>query len=81
MTLAEAVIKYQAGTPRRFRSKPSPRITKVAPFPWGGTKAHSPNLMTTKRVRPVTAISKEEQEQKEIEEARKCVRREEKDLN
>jgi targeting protein for Xklp2 len=71
MTLAEAVIKYQAGTPRRFRSKPSPRITKVAPFPWGGTKAHSPNLMTTKRVRPVTAISKEEQEQKEIEEARK----------
>ncbi|RZC40763.1 TPX2 and/or Mitofilin domain containing protein [Asbolus verrucosus] len=73
MSLAEAVNKFQAGTPKRFRSRPSPKINKIVPVPWGGTKAHSPKLMTTKRTRPVPAyvISKEEQERLELEEAKK----------
>ncbi|XP_063915012.1 targeting protein for Xklp2 homolog isoform X1 [Zophobas morio] len=71
LTLAEAVIKFQAGTPKRFRSKPSPKINKGLPMPWGGTQAHSPKLKTTARSRPVVAVSKDEQERLEMEEAKK----------
>ncbi|XP_001810875.2 targeting protein for Xklp2 [Tribolium castaneum] len=66
MTLAEAVNKFQAGTPKRFRSKP---LNSKAPL--GPTIPKTPKFLTNARVRPVTALSKEEQEERELEEARK----------
>ncbi|XP_044269910.1 targeting protein for Xklp2-like isoform X2 [Tribolium madens] len=64
MTLAEAVNKFQSGTPKRFRSKPNNKKLAL-------TKPHTPKFLTNTRVRPVTALSKQEQEEREFEEAKK----------
>nr|XP_023023023.1 targeting protein for Xklp2-like [Leptinotarsa decemlineata] len=73
LPMAEALKKFQNTTPERFRTKPkqnsfvrgnvSCKLTTTIP--------HTPNLKTTTRARPVEALSREEQEKIEFEEAQK----------
>lgn len=70
MTLAEQVFNFHAKTPKRFRTKGSP-IKKANALNLGVTIGQSPNLKTGQRIRPSTAISREEQEILMLEEAKK----------
>lgn len=67
--MAEAVRKFQSATPERFRSKPKTEpnnhIKSVRTIP------HSPHLISNKRNRPIHAISHDEQEKLDFQEARK----------
>ncbi|XP_056648313.1 targeting protein for Xklp2 homolog [Diorhabda sublineata] len=65
--MAEALIKFQNGTPKRFRVKP----VAVADNPLKATIPHSPKLKTSLRNRPLHAQSREELEQLALAEAKK----------
>lgn len=67
--MAEAVKRFQQHTPERFRSKP--KLGANHQFNAGRTVPHSPNLISNKRTRPIYAVSHEEQERRDFEEARK----------
>lgn len=67
--MAEAVKKFQQSTPERFRSKPKIEINHQSKL--GRTIPQSPHLISNKRTRPVCAISHEEQERMDFEEAQK----------
>lgn len=76
VSMAEAITKFQRGTPQRFHTKP--RMTQFLQPPHGpsskvrsSTVPHSPALSTKLRTRPVTALTHEQQELKEFEEAKK----------
>lgn len=67
--MAEAVKKFQQSTPERFRSKPKFNLNLKSKL--GHTVPQSPHLISNKRTRPVNAVSHEEQEIIDFEEARK----------
>lgn len=69
VSMAEAVRKFQSGTPTRFRSRP--KLTDGIVNKVGATVPQSPALLTKKRHRPTYALSREEQERLEYEEAQK----------
>lgn len=64
VSMAEAIINLQNRTPARFRTKP--KIFKLK-----STIPHSPELATKARSRPMSTLSKDEQEKKEAEEMKK----------
>jgi len=77
-SMAEQLTKFQQGTPDRFRSRPrapsksptrSTRGRSASPNP-GLTMPKTPHLATMTRSRPATALSREQQEEKDMEEAR-----------
>ncbi|XP_035230203.1 targeting protein for Xklp2-like isoform X2 [Stegodyphus dumicola] len=66
LPLAEQVAAFQKKTPRRFRpQKDDQPLEHWSPH---SCKPQSPKLQAVKRCRPVTALSKEEEEAKEFEE-------------
>lgn len=75
ISLAEAVSKFQKGTPKRFRSvstkelKPGP-VTALKQVTLKITRPISPALTSKTRVRPVKVLSHEEREKLEIEKGR-----------
>ncbi|XP_033219708.1 targeting protein for Xklp2-A-like isoform X2 [Belonocnema kinseyi] len=75
ISLAEAVSKFQKGTPKRFRSvstkglKPGP-VAALKQVTLKITRPISPALTSKTRVRPVKALSHEEREKLEIEKGR-----------
>ncbi|XP_018576974.1 targeting protein for Xklp2 homolog [Anoplophora glabripennis] len=64
VSVAEAVRKFHSGTPTRFRTRPTMSKLKI-------TVPQMPALLSTNRNRPVAAISIEERERLEYEEAQK----------
>ena len=81
-SMAEQVIKFQTGTPDRFRSRPKRRSISTpnyglkssrgrSPSPLRVTQPFTPNLATRGRYRPPTALSMAEQEKIDLEEAKK----------
>ena len=81
-SMAEQVIKFQTGTPDRFRSRPQRRSISTpnyglkssrgrSPSPLRVTQPFTPNLATRGRYRPPTALSMAEQEKIDLEEAKK----------
>ncbi|OXU32110.1 hypothetical protein TSAR_002951 [Trichomalopsis sarcophagae] len=72
VSMAEAVTKFQCATPQRFRSTnvKSTRTEQLRRMSLKLTRAHSPALMSKNRNRPVTALSREEQEKLEVEKMR-----------
>ena len=72
VSMAEAVSKFQRTTPQRFRSTTvkTTRTEQLRRMSFKLTKATSPALISRKRVRPITAISREEKERLEIEQIR-----------
>ena len=74
ISLAEATIRFQNRTPLRFRAKRrnSPAFKVKGPMlALKATIPQSPALRVKHRNRPITAISREEQEALELEEIRK----------
>ena len=72
ISLAEAVSKFQKGTPKRFRSisaKPGP-VTALKQVTLKITRPISPALTSKTRVRPVKALSHEQREKMELEKIR-----------
>lgn len=67
--MAEAVKKFHSGTPNRFRTRP--KLADGLLNKLGNTVAQSPALLTKNRHRPVHALSREEQERLEYEQAQK----------
>lgn len=75
-SMAEKVSAFHKRTPDRFRARPrsldrSKGERGRSNSPPGLTVAHTPNLQSRNRRRPVTAISQKEVEEKEIEEMKK----------
>ncbi|KOC61656.1 Targeting protein for Xklp2 [Habropoda laboriosa] len=76
VSLAEAVSKYQNGTPQRFRTisnkdlKPGP-LTKLKQSPLKLTFPVSPALRSKQRRRKTTILSEQEREKLELEERKK----------
>lgn len=76
ISLAEAIRKFETGTPKRFRtmsaknSKPGP-VQKVKANSVSVTVPISPALRCKSRARPSTLLSKDERDRVEIEEAKK----------
>ena len=81
LSMAEQVIKFQTGTPDRFRSRPKRRSTSTpsyglksnrgrSPSPLRCTQPHTPNLVTRGRARKPSVLSTEEKEALELEEAK-----------
>ncbi|XP_065676246.1 targeting protein for Xklp2 homolog isoform X2 [Hydra vulgaris] len=73
-SMAHLALKFQTKTPERFRMKPkrcdnngSLELEKPN-HPFHVTNPKTPNLATKTRTRPVTAISRQEMEEKEAEE-------------
>lgn len=72
MSLAEVINKLTYGTPERFRTKSKKDIIACTnKFKLRCTVAESPMLATKKRIRPTNAISREDMEKAEFEEAKK----------
>lgn len=72
VSMAEAVNKFQRVTPARFHTV-NVKTTKTEQLrrqSFKLTRAHSPALMSKNRSRPVTAVSREEQERLELEKIR-----------
>ncbi|XP_076220767.1 uncharacterized protein LOC116425910 [Nomia melanderi] len=76
VSMAEAVSKFQNGTPQRFRTiskkdlKPGP-LMKLKRSPLKLTHPISPALRSKQRVRHTNVLSKEEREAMELEEMKK----------
>ncbi|GLV33853.1 hypothetical protein CBL_11263 [Carabus blaptoides fortunei] len=72
ISLAEAVRKFQCGTPQRFHSKkPDSQLQHLKSNSLTQTIPCSPMLSTKNRSRPTTYVSRDEMENKEAEEMRK----------
>ncbi|XP_046736428.1 targeting protein for Xklp2 homolog [Diprion similis] len=76
VSMAEAISKFQTGTPKRFRSISSKNtklgpVQKVRQVSVSATVPISPALRCKLRTRPTTILSQEEREQQEIRELRK----------
>ena len=78
MSMAEQVIKFQTGTPDRFRSRPKRRSTSTphrhmqsnrgrSPSPLRCTLPKTPNLVTRGRARAPSVLSAAEKESKDLE--------------
>jgi len=77
ISMAEHIIKLQKQTPARFHTKP--RFDGVTRKTFGGPSApktitvpHTPALVSHLRTRPVHALTREEEELREFEEAQKA---------
>lgn len=79
VSMAEKVNRFQKETPQRFRSRPtgpSPvrsrrgRSASPGQRPPGITVPKTPHLTAKHRARPTYALSREEQEQKDLEDAK-----------
>ena len=81
LSMAEQVIRFQTGTPDRFRSLPKRRSTSTpshsmksnrgrSPSPLRCTQPHTPHLVTRGRARKPEVISNEQREIMELEEAK-----------
>ncbi|XP_015525122.1 targeting protein for Xklp2 homolog [Neodiprion lecontei] len=76
VSMAEAISKFQTGTPKRFRSISSKNaklgpVQKVRQVSVSATVPISPALRCKSRTRPTTILSHEEREQQELQELRK----------
>ncbi|XP_017880060.1 probable replication factor C subunit 1 [Ceratina calcarata] len=74
VSLAEAVSKYQNGTPQRFRTlsnKPANPLMRIKRSSMKLTLPVSPALRCKKRTRQTTVLSQEEREKQQIEELKK----------
>ena len=81
MSMAEQVIKFQTGTPDRFRSRPKRRSISTpqrgmksnrgrSPSPLRCTLPKTPNLATRGRARAPNVLSAEEKELQDLEQAK-----------
>ena len=81
MSMAEQVMKFQTGTPDRFRSRPKRRSISTpqrsirshrgrSPSPLRCTLPKTPNLTTRGRARAPNVLSAEEKETQELEQAK-----------
>ena len=81
MSMAEQVIKFQTGTPDRFRSRPKRRSTSTpqrgmksnrgrSPSPLRCTQPQTPNLVTRGRARAPNVMSAKEIEAQQMEQAK-----------
>lgn len=81
LSMAEQVIKFQTGTPDRFRSRPKRRSTSTpsyglksnrgrSPSPLRCTQPQTPNLVTRGRARKPSVLSSDHKEAIELEEAK-----------
>ena len=81
LSMAEQVLKFQTGTPDRFRSRPKRRSMSTpsscaksnrgrSPSPLHCTQAQTPNLVTRGRARKPTVLSSVQKELLELEDAK-----------
>ncbi|XP_058797300.1 targeting protein for Xklp2-like isoform X2 [Phymastichus coffea] len=71
VSMAEAITNFHRVTPQRFHSTvKTTRTEQLRRQSFKLTRAQSPALMCKKRSRPVTALSREEQEKLELEKIR-----------
>jgi len=70
-SMAEGVHRFEKKTPERFHSSRHGEVYRPERVEMHCTEAHTPQLSTLKRHRPVHAISQQVREQREIEEMKK----------